>query len=203
MRPYNSAGNSSKTPKKKAKGAKQKAKDVAGGVKKTVVKAKVNALKAGKRKLNKAEKEEVDELMEKTATNGDTSKVVVTPSASKGAVAKKGMQIKKLKSMVTLKSYQQMSNEESFSDSPRRSKRLATNGDHEPVNDVSHISIAEEAVEDVKPKPGFLSKTMSRIWKFPHEATSGVAYGEIENGAAAPKASNGAANDQAKTCIIS
>ena len=61
MRPYTE---NAKTPKDGGKKRRGKAKEVVGGVKKSIVKAKVTAVKAGKKKLNKAEKEEVDNLLE-------------------------------------------------------------------------------------------------------------------------------------------
>ena len=62
MRPYTESVKTPKGGKKQSR--KNKAKDVVGGVKSTIVKAKTTAVKAGKRKLNKAEKEEVDDLLE-------------------------------------------------------------------------------------------------------------------------------------------
>ena len=210
MRPYKPVGNT-KTTKRKTK--KQKAKDAAGGVKNSMVKAKSTALKVGKRKLNKAEKDEVDGLLERTAvTNGtvaETPQVTVTPTASKKAVAKKGIQIKKLKSLVSLNSYEPMKEE---AVTPRRSARLTssastTNGHDQsaPVNDVSMaVSEAEEAVERPSTKVGFLTKTMSRIWKLPAEATTGVAYSEVNGSEESvdPVTTNGH-EERKKSCIIS
>lgn len=201
MKPYAAKG---RTPKK---AATKKAKAVAGSVKKSVVKAKANVVKAGRKKLNKAAKEEVDELLEQTATNGggaaaavEGQNVTVTPSASQKAVAK--AQVKKLKSMVSLKSYNKM--EEEAATPVRKSERLRAtaedaeapeangqNGHHEeedaavpktPV--MMDISTAEEAVETNGTNapaagPGFFKKTMSRIWKLPADAAAGVAYQDI------------------------
>merc|ERR1719262_1241806 len=124
-----------------------KAKDVVGGVKSTIVKAKTTAVKAGKRKLNKAEKEEVDDLLEmsrnEAATNGNGT--VETPTV-KVAATRNG-------------------NFEQLDTTPtRRSKRISQragvvlNGDHvngatngeatngaEPM--AQDISVAEEATE--------------------------------------------------------
>merc|ERR1712117_383761 len=81
MKPYSATG---KTPKKAGK----KAKAVAGNVKKSMVKAKTNVVKASRKKLNQAAKEEVDDLLEKTATNGVHDSLTMTPTASQKAVAK-------------------------------------------------------------------------------------------------------------------
>ena len=69
MRPYTESVKTPKGGKKQSR--KNKAKDVVGGVKSTIVKAKTTAVKAGKRKLNKAEKEEVDDLLEMSRNEGN------------------------------------------------------------------------------------------------------------------------------------
>jgi len=228
MKPYAAKG---RTPKK---AATKKAKAVAGSVKKSVVKAKTNVVKAGRKKLNKAAKDEVDDLLEQTATNGSAAEgqnVTVTPSASQKAVAK--TQVKKLKSMVSLKSYAKM--EEEAPTPTRKSQRLSQRGGaaaaaaaapevgengHSEEADapkppvMMDISTAEEAVEtngtsSAPSGPGFFKKTMSRIWKLPADAAAGVAYQDINgadaqtNGGGPEEATAGKATNKRDSCLIS
>ena len=195
MKPYAANG---KTPKK----AGRKAKAVAGSVKKTVVKAKKNVVKAGKKKLNQAAKDEVDDLLEKTAS-GEAATVTLTPSVSGKAVAK--TQLKKLKSIVSLKSYDKME-EEAETPGRRQSQRIKSQANPVKMNDSMDVSVAEEAKEVPAEggAPGFLKKTMSRIWKIPSDVATGVSYGEInghhQNGQDSTPA---ASSTNSKGCVIS
>merc|ERR1712218_476918 len=100
-----------KTPKGgKKQSRKNKAKDVVGGVKSTIVKAKTTAVKAEKRKLNKAEKEEVDDLLEMSRNephingNGvtETPKLKIVATSSKVSVAALNKKMEKIKSTVSM-----------------------------------------------------------------------------------------------------
>merc|ERR1719384_2413394 len=171
MRPYTE---NTKTPKDGGKKRRGKAKEVVGGVKKSIVKAKVTAVKAGKKKLNKAEKEEVDNLLEisrnEAATNGngcvETPKVKVAATSSKLSVAALNKKMEKIKSAVSIAANRNGHFEPMDTTPTRRSKRIsqrtgtAQNGDHvngaenghsvngkeeAPQNDVS---IAEEAPQN-------------------------------------------------------
>jgi len=237
MKPINAETKAKKSPAKGAAGAKKGPKAVAGTVKKSVSKAKTNVVKASRKKLNKAAKEEVDELLDKTANGSPdvvdgaaiavTPTVTVTPSASGKAVAVAAAKTKKIKSMVSLNSYNKM--EEEPVTPVRQSKRISaraaaaagnesvsaapngvdTNGDatngHSDVK-MADISVAEEAVEpEPVPNaagPGFLKKTISRIWG---STSNGGTYqevgGEGEDGKEAPAAAPAAENG--KSCVIS
>jgi len=228
-------------------GAK-KAKAAAGAVKKTVSKAKTNVVKAGRKKLNKAAKEEVDNLLDKTANGSPevtetvtpeaeatpapataTETVILTPSASAKAVAAAATKTKKIKSMVSLNSYNKM--EEEPATPVRQSKRIsaraaaaaaeavgedpvaaaaAVNAEPEPTNGhsdvaMADISVAEEEEEAAEEKteaagPGFLKKTISRIWG--SGSTNGAGYQEVNETTAAAH-TNGDAPPANKGCVIS
>jgi len=132
MKPINAETKAKKSPAKGAAGAKKGPKAVAGTVKKSVSKAKTNVVKASRKKLNKAAKEEVDELLDKTANGSPdvvdgaaTTTVAVTPSASGKAVAVAAAKTKKIKSMVSLNSYNKME-EEPVTPHPTVWTRMAT-----------------------------------------------------------------------------
>lgn len=178
MRPYTE---NIKTPKdggKRQHTRRGKAKDVVGGVKNSIVKAKVTAVKAGKRKLNKAEKEEVDDLLEisrnesKISGNGsiETPKLKIVATSSKISVANLNKKMEKIKSAVSLVANRN-GKFEPIETTPRRSKRIShrsstvQNGNH--VDDIVNgnssngingangvdagqdVSVAEEATEVV------------------------------------------------------
>ena len=225
MRPYTE---NIKTPKdggKRQHTRRGKAKDVVGGVKKSIVKAKVTAVKAGKRKLNKAEKEEVDDLLEisrnesKINGNGsiETPKLKVVATSSKVSVATLNKKIEKIKSAVSLVANRN-GNFEPIETTPRRSKRISQragidqNGDH--IDDVVNgnssngingasaidVSVAEEATEiasNVSNGAGIIKKTISKIWKLPQDISSGSSYQEI-NGVSSPSktTTNGSSNSE-------
>jgi len=222
MRPYTE---NIKTPKdggKRQHSRRGKAKDAVGGVKKSLVKAKVTAVKAGKRKLNKAEKEEVDDLLEisinesKINGNGciETPKLKVVATSSKMSVAALNKKMEKIKSAVSLVANRN-GKFEPIETTPRRSKRISQqagivqNGDHidDLVNGNSangingdnavDVSVAEEATEvgnNVSNGTGLIKKTISKIWKFPQDIASG-SYQEI-NGVSSPSktTANGSSN---------
>merc|ERR1712024_205199 len=175
--------------------------DVVGGVKSTIVKAKTTAVKAGKRKLNKAEKEEVDDLLEmsrnEAATNGngtvETPTVKVAATSSKIAVAAIHKKMEKIKSVVSVAANRNGNFEQLDTTPTRRSKRISQragvvlNGDHvngatngeatngaEPM--AQDISVAEEATEPASTAvngAGLLKKTISKIWKLPQDIANG------------------------------
>ena len=229
MRPY-ATNNTPKAGGKRQHTRRGKAQDVVGGVKKSIVKAKVTAVKAGKRKLNKAEKEEVDDLLEisrnEATTNGnaphETPKLKVAATSSKISVAKINKKMEKIKSAVSMASNR--NGFEAMDTTPtRRSKRIslragiAINGDHvngEQTNGTTEIdndvSVAEEASETVSPPngAGFLKKTISKIWKLPQDISAGVSYAEVSADNSPTKQSVNDANkdelDKSKSaCIIS
>lgn len=210
MRPYTE---NIKTPKdggKRQHTRRGQAKDMVGGVKKSIVKAKVTAVKAGRRKLNKAEKDEVDDLLEisrnEATTNGnaslETPKLKVAATSSKVAVAKLNKKMEKLKSVVSMASIRNGQFEQMETTPTRRSSRIsqkagiAANGDHAngSVNGNStngtdglkpDISVAEEVTEansNSSNGAGFLKKTISKIWKLPQDISSGLSYQEINTG---------------------
>jgi len=239
MRPYTE---NIKTPKdggKKQHTRRGKAKDVVGGVKKSIVKAKVTVVKAGKRKLNKAEKEEVDDLLEisrnEATTNGngavETPKLKLAATSSKVSVAALHKKMEKIKSAVKLATNRNGHFEpmETTTTPTRRSTRISQragneqNGDHVngavnggtsngTTEGLQNISVAEEATETVNNSsngPGFLKKTISKIWKLPQDISNSVSYHEI-NGANSPtKATvNGSSSNEVdaasqSSCVIS
>jgi len=219
MRPYTE---NAKTPKDGGKKRRGKAKEVVGGVKKSIVKAKVTAVKAGKKKLNKAEKEEVDNLLEisrnEAATNGngcvETPKVKVAATSSKVSVAALNKKMEKIKSAVSIAANRNGNFEPMDSTPTRRSKRISQrtgdfqNGDHVNGHENGHsvngkeesnndVSVAEEATESSVNGAGLLKKTISKIWKLPQDIASGVSYQEI-NGTTTPSkaTTNGSSNSE-------
>ena len=186
MRPYTE---NTKTPKDGGKKRRGKAKEVVGGVKKSIVKAKVTAVKAGKKKLNKAEKEEVDNLLEisrnEAATNGngcvETPKLKVAATSSKVSVAALNKKMEKIKSAVSIATNRNGNFEPMDTTPTRRSKRISQrtgtveNGDHVNGHENGHenghsingkdevaqndVSVAEEATESTTNGAGLLKIT--------------------------------------------
>ena len=226
MRPYTE---NIKTPKdggKRQHTRRGKAKDVVGGVKKSIVKAKVTAVKVGKRKLNKAEKDEVDDLLEMSrndATNNgnaslETPKLKVAATSSKVSVANLNKKMEKLKSVISLAAnrngqFEPMESSSGSVTPTRRSKRIsqragiALNGDH--VNGLANgnstggtatpaenISVAEEVTEATSNGSGFLRKTISKIWKLPQDISSGNSYQEINCGNSPAKTNVNGVNNE-------
>lgn len=231
MRPYANGTDTPKDGGKKKHSRRGKAANMVGGVKKTMTKAKVNAVKTGKRKLNKAEKDEVDGLLDlsrnEAALNGngvtETPTLKVAATSSKTSVAKLNMKMEKIKSIVSVASKKNGFEPMPDSSTPtRRSTRIsqragisAINGDH--VNgesatngeSVSDVSVAEEAAEQngtSNGSGGFLKKTISKIWKLPQDISAGVAYKEVatENGSVNGAASHDKMDQASKaSCVIS
>jgi len=223
MRPYTENAKTPKDGGKKQHSRRGKAKEVVGGVKKSIVKAKVTAVKAGKKKLNKAEKEEVDNLLEisrnEAATNGngcvETPKVKVAATSSKLSVAALNKKMEKIKSAVSIAANRNGNFEPMDTTPTRRSKRIsqrtgtAQNGDHVNGTENGHsvngkeeatqndVSIAEEATESTSNGAGLLKKTISKIWKLPQDIASGVSYQEINGATTSAKATaNGSSNSE-------
>lgn len=224
MRPYTE---NIKTPKdggKRQRTRRGKAKDVVGGVKNSIVKAKVTAVKAGKRKLNKAEKEEVDDLLEMSRNephingNGvtETPKLKIVATSSKVSVAALNKKMEKIKSTVSMMANRNGQFEE-LETTPRRSQRISQragisqNGNHQEhavngnssngvngANEAQNVSVAEEATEstnNVSNGAGLLKKTISKIWKFPQDIASGASYQEINSTSSPAKTAPSASED--------
>jgi len=179
MRPYVENG---KTPNKKTRRGEK----AMNGVKKSLTKAKVNAVKT-KRKLESNDAEEVADLLELTQNgNPDTPKgKVLAQKVAKASTPNK--QMKKLKSLVSVAAATDM----------RRSKRLsqkassseaeteATKVNGAPNGDSVEVGVdAMEIVQNGDSKPssngGLLQRTMSKIWRIP-EGITGVPYSDIQS----------------------
>ena len=177
MRPYTEDG---KTPKKRQH--TKRGQKAINGVKKSLTKAKVTAVKT-KRKIQIGggeNGEEIEDLLEQT-TNGQPGTPVakkVIETTSKTSTAAK--QMKKLKSLV-----QVAANGGSNSSPSRRSARISQRN-----REISNVSMAEEASEiknevngttsSSKSGGGLLQRTISKIWRFP-EGITGVSYNDIES----------------------
>ena len=98
MRPYNQE-KTGKTPKKRGRRGEK----AINGVKKSLVKAKVTAVKTT-RKIQSKDAEEVEDLLEQTANGGPATPLgkAVKAKAAKASSATK--QMKKLKSIVQVNS---------------------------------------------------------------------------------------------------
>merc|ERR1712062_301345 len=173
MRPY--TDKEGKTPKKRTRRGEK----ALSGVKKSLVKAKVSAVKTS-RKLQNGNYEEVEDLLNSTA-NGATPKAKEV-AAKVGRPSNAAKQMKKLKSLVKVES----ASTNGGVTPTRKSKRLSQKA--EAKMDVVDVSVAEEAVEEVQ-KPqiqngnsngGFLQRTISKIWKLPTEGLTGVPYSDIQ-----------------------
>ena len=228
MRPYKE---NMKTPKdggKRQHTRRGKTKELVGGVKKSIVKAKVSTVKAGKRKLNKAEKEEVDDLLEmsrnESTINGnaalETPKLKVAGTSSKVSVANLHKKMEKLKSVVSMAANRNGQFAQMDTTPTRRSQRISQRaGNTNGVIDGSStggtatpISVAEEALETASNSSngtGFLKKTISKIWKLPQDISNGVSYQEINEGNSPVKAKVNGVNSEEidasakSSCIIS
>merc|ERR1711953_1303088 len=171
MRPY--TDKEGKTPKKRTRRGEK----ALGGVKKSLVKAKVSAVKTS-RKLQSGNSEEVEDLLNSTA-NGATPKAKEV-AAKVGRPSNAAKQMKKLKSLVKVES----ASTNGALTPTRKSKRLSQKA--EAKMDVVDVSVAEEAVEQEQPKQngnsngGFLQRTISKIWKLPTEGLTGVPYSDIQ-----------------------
>lgn len=178
-----------KTPKKKGK--KGRGEKALNGVKTTLVKAKVSAVK-GARKLQAKDAEEVEDLLNQTA-NGHAA----TPAAKK-AVAEKvtkastaNKQMKKLKSLVQV----QATNGDG---EVRKSERIRLRKLSQKAADISVDEVAMEASEVDGPKAasngGLLQRTISKIWRIPEGITGAVPYSDIQEKADPVEVTNGHAS---------
>merc|ERR1712062_795861 len=171
MRPY--TDKEGKTPKKRTRRGEK----ALSGVKKSLVKAKVSAVKTS-RKLQNGNSEEVEDLLNSTA-NGATPKAKEV-AAKVGRPSNAAKQMKKLKSLVKVES----ASTNGGVTPTRKSKRLSQKA--EAKMDVVDVSVAEEAVEAEQPQQngnsngGFLQRTISKIWKLPTEGLTGVPYSDIQ-----------------------
>merc|ERR1712062_725591 len=171
MRPY--TDKEGKTPKKRTRRGEK----ALSGVKKSLVKAKVSAVKTS-RKFQNGNSDEVEDLLNSTA-NGATPKAKEV-AAKVGRPSNAAKQMKKLKSLVKVES----ASTNGGVTPTRKSKRLSQKA--EAKMDVVDVSVAEEAVEEVQPQQngnsngGFLQRTISKIWKLPTEGLTGVPYSDIQ-----------------------
>jgi hypothetical protein len=199
MRPYKDAQNG-KTPKKRAH--TRRGEKAMNGVKKTLTKAKVTAVKTT-RKLQAKDAEEVEDLLEQTANGQPGTPVAkaVTQKVTKAASANK--QMKKLKSLVEI----------SAGKGERKSERLrqkTANG----ISDGASVEKAQEAIEingqANKANGGLLQRTISKIWRIPEGITGAVPYADMEQKSPKKAASANTANGQVQqeatngsSCVIS
>merc|ERR1712012_1175349 len=171
MRPY--TDKEGKTPKKRARRGEK----ALSGVKKSLVKAKVSAVKTS-RKFQNGNSDEVEDLLNSTA-NGATPKAKEV-AAKVGRPSNAAKQMKKLKSLVKVES----ASTNGGVTPTRKSKGLSQKA--EAKMDVVDVSVAEEAVEQEQPQQngnsngGFLQRTISKIWKLPTEGLTGVPYSDIQ-----------------------
>jgi hypothetical protein len=198
MRPYTDDG---KTPKKRQhtkRGTK-----AANGVKKTLVKAKVNAVK--KIKARGKNVDDVEDLLEQTA-NGQPStpigKAVINKAAKTSTASK---QMKKLKSLVSVNN-----------GAERRSERQKQKRDEVQGSSNGNVEVAMEATEtngirNGTSNGGLLQRTISKIWRIP-EGLTGVPYNDInaaspvkktESPAKAASEAANTSNNAKNACVIS
>ena len=203
MRPY--TDKEGKTPKKRTRRGEK----ALSGVKKSLVKAKVSAVKTS-RKLQNGNSEEVEDLLNSTA-NGATPKAKEV-AAKVGRPSNAAKQMKKLKSLVKVDA---MASTNGSVTPTRKSKRLSQKAEAKMDANVS----VEEAVEAQEQQPqqngssngGFLQRTISKIWKLPTEGLTGVPYSDIQaNGSPEkqkPVATQNGVEPEAtpnnKSCVIS
>lgn len=203
-----------KTPKKKGK--KGRGEKTLNGVKTTLVKAKVSAVKNA-RKLQAKDAEEVEDLLNQTANGHAASPAVkkaVAEKVTKASSANK--QMKKLKSLV-----QVQSNNQDQDGEVRKSERIRLRKLSQKAGNISGVDeVAMEATEVDGPKAasngGLLQRTISKIWRIPEGLTGAVPYSDIQEKAAVEvtnghHATNGtaASGDQSpasggkNSCVIS
>jgi len=216
MRPYTENG-TGKTPSKRTH--TKRGQKAINGVKKSITKAKVSAVKT-KRKIQAGGKnaDEVEDLLEQTLNGQPGTPLgakVMEKVAAKTKVSTAPKQMKKLKSLVKVNG-----SSSNGSEPTRRSKRLsrkAANGDADDVNvENEDVSMAEEATENgstsngttVK-NGGLFQRTISKIWRIP-EGITGVPYNDINDSTSSPAASpkkekaNTSSDSKANTsCVIS
>ena len=216
MRPYTENG-TSKTPSKRTH--TKRGQKAINGVKKSITKAKVSAVKT-KRKIQAGGKnaDEVEDLLEQTLNGQPGTPLgakVMEKVAAKTKVSTAPKQMKKLKSLVKVNG-----SSSNGSEPTRRSKRLsqkAANGDADDVNvENEDVSMAEEAAENgstsngtTAKNGGLFQRTISKIWRIP-EGMTGVPYNDINDSTSSPAASpkkdeaNTSSDKKANTsCVIS
>lgn len=199
MRPYVENGKTpGKTPKKKTRRGEK----AINGVKKSLVKAKVSAVKT-KRKLESKDAEEVADLLELTQNgNPETPQgKVLAQKVAKASTPNK--QMKKLKSLVLVaaasegRRSERLKNKSSSTAASVEAVEAATNGvpngnghisngNGHVSNGNGHVEEAIDAMEVVKNGDsvlsngaGLLQRTMSKIWRLPGGITTGVPYSDI------------------------
>ena len=216
MRPYTENG-TSKTPSKRTH--TKRGQKAINGVKKSITKAKVSAVKT-KRKIQAGGKnaDEVEDLLEQTLNGQPGTPLgakVMEKVAAKTKVSTAPKQMKKLKSLVKVNG---SSNGSTAAEPTRRSKRLsqkAGNVEDTKVED-EDVSMAEEASENgsasngtTAKNGGLFQRTISKIWRIP-EGMTGVPYNDINDSTSSPAASpkkdeaNTSSDKKANTsCVIS
>ena len=134
---------------------------------------------------NKRNKDEILDLLEKTANDSELngsftsisngkSKPTKEDSATAKALVKAGKQIRKVRSIVA------MNNGREKEQQQQRSKTENQNG--KKVEEVMEVETAEEAVERPANGGGILQRTMSKIWKMPGVGITGtVPYENVES----------------------
>merc|ERR1712008_484643 len=152
------------TPNKKTRRGEK----AMNGVKKSLTKAKVNAVKT-KRKLESNDAEEVADLLELTQNgNPDTPKgKVLAQKVAKASTPNK--QMKKLKSLVSVAAATDMRRSKRLSQKASSSEVEATKVNGAPNGDSVEVGVdAMEIVQNGDSKPssngGLLRRTMSKIW---------------------------------------
>ena len=216
MRPYTENG-TGKTPSKRTH--TKRGQKAINGVKKSITKAKVSAVKT-KRKIQAGGKnaDEVEDLLEQTLNGQPGTPLgakVIEKVAAKTKVSTAPKQMKKLKSLVKVNG----SSTGSAAEPTRRSKRLsrkAANGDANDVDMNEDVSMAEEATENgsasngtTAKNGGLLQRTISKILRIP-EGITGVQYNDINDSTSSPAASpkkekaNTSSDSKANSsCVIS
>ena len=214
MRPYTENG-TGKTPSKRTH--TKRGQKAINGVKKSITKAKVSAVKT-KRKIQAGGKnaDEVEDLLEQTLNGQPGTPLgakVMEKVAAKTKVSTAPKQMKKLKSLVKVNG-----SSSNGSEPTRRSKRLsqkAGNVEDTKVED-EDVSMAEEASENgsasngtTAKNGGLFQRTISKIWRIP-EGMTGVPYNDINDSTSSPAASpkkdeaNTSSDKKANTsCVIS
>lgn len=198
MRPYKEE--EGKTPKKRQH--TKRGQKAINGVKKSLVKAKVSAVKTKKRiQAGGKNGDEVEDLLEQTANGGPSTpigKAVIRETRTTRA-SSAAKQMKKLKSLVQVAAN---GNNDEVGKRQREASKT-TNGS---------VEVAMEATEVNGKSGSLLQRTISKIWRIP-EGITGVPYSDIQSSEAPaspekkaePMPANGTNGDTkaANGCIIS
>jgi len=181
MRPYVQDG---KTPKKKSRRGEK----AMNGVKKSLAKARVSAVKT-KRKLESNDVEEVADLLELTQNGHPETPQgkILAQKVAKASTPNK--QMKKLKSLVSVaassegRRVSQRLRQKSSATAASVASEATTNG---VPNGNGHVEEAIDAMEVVNGESksngaGLLQRTMSKIWRLPGGITTGVPYADIQS----------------------